>query len=440
MKRLIFYIYLYLMTIFLVAYFGINHVFPKAMDSYFSQSLRQYSSEMKRGFFHVMEAEIGRLPIEQWPKAVKDLQPFFAYPIKIEPMNAMQLSEADALALNKGEILSKENNMFYQHQVGQSNMVLSIGPIPEVEAYIPEFQYKCMIVEYVFCGMIGVSFLIFAWIWVLPIAKNLRRISSAAVAFGQGAFDARAMVSKRSSFFPMAESFNRMAKRIQELITSHKELIHTVSHELRTPLARIRFDMEMMASVKENSERERHHEAIRRNVDELEMLISELLAYSRFDHESVKFQKETLDLALWLKDLIAAWNDGNEKIRVDCRINSRDPELPVEVNARFLERALRNLLQNAARHAKGRIHVTLSTEDDLCLIHVDDDGPGVAEADRQRIFEPFVRLEDTEERETDGYGLGLSIVRRVAEWHRGKVIVGDASIGGARFTLCWPIS
>ncbi|HBB69836.1 MAG TPA: hypothetical protein DCZ89_08605 [Geobacter sulfurreducens] len=70
--------------------------------------------------------------------------------------------------------------------------------------------------------------------------------------------------------------------------------------------------------------------------------------------------------------------------------------------------------------------------------HVDDDGPGVAHGDRERIFEPFVRLDDTREREAEGYGLGLAIVKRVAQWHGGQVMVGDAPIGGARFTLRWP--
>ncbi len=260
------------------------------------------------------------------------------------------------------------------------------------------------------------------------------------MALGQGALDTRATVSKRSSLAPLAGAFNRMADRIQQLIASNRELTHTVSHELRTPLARIRFDMEMMASAQDPADRERHHEAIRRNVDELDMLISELLTYAQFDHANICLQKEMLDLGSWLIALIAEENHGNGMVCIDCRINGTDPNVPAQVNPHFLGRAVRNLLQNASRYTRRRIHVTLETSDRFCMIHVDDDGPGVALADRQRIFEPFVRLDDTESSERQGYGLGLAIVRRVAEWHGGQATATDAPIGGARFTLRWPKS
>jgi signal transduction histidine kinase len=147
-----------------------------------------------------------------------------------------------------------------------------------------------------------------------------------------------------------------------------------------------------------------------------------------------------LDLAPWLIELTAAANHENGQIRIDCRIDGKDPNVPSQVNPRFLARAVGNLLQNAARYCRQRIHVTLATEDQFCIIHVDDDGPGVAEADRKRIFDPFVRLDDSESDDADGYGLGLAIVRRVTEWHGGRVMVTSAPIGGARFTLRWPNS
>jgi signal transduction histidine kinase len=340
--------------------------------------------------------------------------------------------------LRKGEIVVQGAGESFEHQIGQSGLILRMGPMPKIESSIPNFKSKIRLLQVLFCAIIVVLFLAFALIWVLPFAKNLNRISTAAASFGQGALDARVKVSKRSSLAPLAEAFNRMADRIQELITSHKELTHTVSHELRTPLARIRFNMEIMASAEKVAERERHQDEIRRNVDELDMLVSELLTYARFDRENYQPRKEMLDLAPWLKALTAAWNDENETIPIDYRINSPDTKMPAQVNPRLLERAVRNLLQNAAHHTRQRIHVTLETADDHYMIHVDDDGPGVAEADRQKIFKPFVRLDHDQEDEVQGYGLGLSIVRRVAQWHGGQATVENAPIGGARFTLRWP--
>jgi len=439
MKRLFIHVYLFMLIMFLVVNFVIVPIFYSAIQEYYFQSgsLDPYWRDIFRGFYHTIETDLKRLPVDQWEPAVKDLQPHFAYPIQITPMASLPLPASEVLALNKGEIVIQSGAVVLRHQIDQSGMLLCMGPVPEI-GDMPDLQSIQKYIQLLFFAVFGVLGLFFALIWALPLARNLKRIGTAAAAFGQGVLEARATISKRSSLAPLARAFNSMADRIQELITSHRELTHTVSHELRTPLARIRFDMEMMASARESAQRERHHEAIRRNVDELEMLISELLTYARFDHHNFHLQTELLDLAPWLIELIAAANHENGRIRIDCRIDGTDPNVPSHVNPRFLARAVGNLLQNAARHSRQHIHVTLATEDQFRIIHVDDDGPGVAEADRQRIFEPFVRLEDPDSDDADGYGLGLAIVRRVAEWHGGQATVADAPIGGARFTLRWP--
>jgi signal transduction histidine kinase len=439
MKRLFIHVYLFMLVLFLSVTFVVAPIFNWAIEDYFFKAgdLDSYWRDIFRGFYHTIETDLKRLPVDQWEPAIRDLQSHFAYPILITPMASLPLPASEVLALNRGEIVIQSGAVVMRHQIGRSGMLLCMGPVPEI-GDIPDLNSLGNYIQMLFCAVFGVLALFFALIWALPLARNLKRISTATAAFGQGTLEARATISKRSSLAPLAQTFNSMADRIQELITSHRELTHTVSHELRTPLARIRFDMEMMASAQERGQRERHHEAIRRNVDELEMLISELLTYARFDHHNFHLQTEMLDLAPWLIELTAATNNEIGRIRIDCRIDGTDPNVPSQVNPRFLARAVGNLLQNAARYSRQRIHVTLATEDQFRIIHVDDDGPGVAGADRQRIFEPFVRLEDTKSDDADGYGLGLAIVRRVAEWHGGQAVVTDSPIGGARFTLRWP--
>ncbi len=439
MKRLFIYVYLYMLVMFLAVNFGIAPVFNQAVQEYFQGQTSPYWRDLISGPYHIIETDLERLPVEQWGRTVESMQRHFAFPIDIKPMDAEQRSEAETLALRRGEIVVQGAGESFQHQIGQSGLILHMGPMPKIESSIPDFKSKLRWIQVLFCVIIVVLFFAFALIWTLPLAKNLNRISTAAASFGQGALDARVKVSKRSSLALLAEAFNRMADRIQELITSHKELTHTVSHELRTPLARIRFNMEMMASAAERTEREKHHDEIRRNVDELDMLVSELLTYARFDRQNFHPQTEVVELGPWLKALTDGYN-GDDLMRIDCRINSPDPKVPAQVNPRLLERAVQNLLQNAARHTRQRIHVTLETADNHCLIHVDDDGAGVAETDRRRIFEPFVRLDHPEKAEAQGYGLGLAIVKRVAEWHDGQATVADAPIGGARFTIHWPNS
>lgn len=440
MKRLFIYVYLYMLVMFLAVNFGVAPVFNRAVQDYFQRQTGPYWRDMVRGPYHVIESDLEDLPIEKWGPAVKALQRHFAFPIDIEPLDAAQRPEAQALALRRGEIVVTGAGESFEHRIGQSGLVLRMGPMPKIESSIPDFESKLRWLQVLFCVIIVVLFLFFALIWTLPFARNLNRITTAAAALGQGSLDTRAEISKRSSLAPLGEAFNSMADRIQELIASHKELTHTVSHELRTPLARIRFSLEMMGSAVDRGEREKHHEEIRRNVDELDMLVSELLTYARFDRQNYRPQTEVLELGPWLMALTAAYHNENDSISIDCRINSPDPNVPAEVNPRLLERAVYNLLQNAVRHCRQRIHVTLETADNHCLIHVDDDGTGIAESDRRKIFEPFVRLDHTEKSEAHGYGLGLAIVRRVAQWHGGQAMIASAPIGGARFTIRWPNS
>jgi signal transduction histidine kinase len=438
MKRLLIYVYLSMLVMFLAVYFGLSPLFSQAVQNYFQRQAGPYWRDLVRGPYHLIESDLEELPVGQWGRAVQDIQRHFAYPLAIEPMQARQRSQAEALALHKGEIVVQDGGESFEHQIAQSGLVLRLGPLPKIEASIPDFESKLRLLQVLFCAAIFVLFFACALILTVPFAKNLNRIRTAAAAFGQGALEARARLSKRSALAPLAEAFNSMAARIQELIIAHKELTHTVSHELRTPLARIRFSMEMLGSAVESGQREKHHDEIRRNVDELDMLVSELLTYARFDRQNYRPQTEAIELGPWLKALTSAYHAENESINIDFRINSPDPKVPVQVNPRLLERAVANLLQNAARHCRQRIHVTLETADHHCLIHVDDDGAGIAEADRKKIFEPFVRLEHADKAEARGYGLGLAIVQRIAQWHGGRATIASAPIGGARFTLRWP--
>jgi two-component system sensor histidine kinase RstB len=106
---------------------------------------------------------------------------------------------------------------------------------------------------------------------------------------------------------------------------------------------------------------------------------------------------------------------------------------------RYIHRAIQNLVGNAARYAAGRVRVSCHLDEDNCRIDVEDDGPGIPEQDWEKVFTAFARLDDSRTRTSGGYGLGLSIVRRILYWHGGQAFVGRSDVlGGARFSLVWP--
>jgi signal transduction histidine kinase len=273
--------------------------------------------------------------------------------------------------------------------------------------------------------------------WVYPLWRDLKRLGISARAFGQGDFSVRAFPRKHSVLYRLAGTFNAMADRIQGLISSHKELTNAVSHELRTPIARLRFGMEMLETSTQSEDRSRYMESMKDDIDELDQLVAELLTYARFDRDKPVLAFQRLEISPWLDKVVRQEKIGVDGLIIDFEIAGKDLKY-----ARFdpvlMARALGNLLQNAKRYSRSEIKITFSRDNGCNQLRVDDDGTGIPEDKRERIFDAFRRLDASRDRGTGGYGLGLSIVQRITHWHGGDVSVADSPTGGASLILRWP--
>lgn len=162
------------------------------------------------------------------------------------------------------------------------------------------------------------------------------------------------------------------------------------------------------------------------DVAELDSMASELLMYARLQHKSADVPLQAQDARGWLDAVVQHAAFEAELLGVHCEVTRCDSD-DVHLHPRYMTRALLNLLQNAIRHAGERVQVGLtSLAPQHYVLTVDDDGPGVPPADRERIFEPFIRLDESRARDTGGTGLGLAIVSRVAHWHNGMAQVADS--------------
>ena len=222
---------------------------------------------------------------------------------------------------------------------------------------------------------------------VRRLTQRLERLQRGVDALGAGELSARVKVEGRDEVARLAESFNRAAARIEELVGAHKSLLAKASHELRTPLARIRMALEL---GKDKSE-------VERDIAELDALIDEVLLASRLDAISSLEITEEIDLLA-----LAA----EEAARYDLEVQGEPA--PMRGDPRLLRRAIRNLLENARRHGAPPVEVRVRPGE----IRVCDAGPGVPAAERERIFEPFYSKRGT--------GLGLSLVRQIARRHGGE--------------------
>jgi len=216
-------------------------------------------------------------------------------------------------------------------------------------------------------------------------------------------------------------------------------LSSAISHELRTPIARLRFALEMLAETAESAERERLWQMMEVDLDELDNLIDSSLTYARFEREQPELHLTPVELAPWLEEKVNSMRILGRSLTMAVD-SSRLPERQrVELDLKSMPYAVTNLLRNAIKYARTRILLSAEVAGDRIVIHVDDDGIGIPEPERQRVFSAFTRLDRSRDRATGGHGLGLAIVRLVLEQHDGTVTADESPLGGARFTLTWPL-
>ncbi len=234
----------------------------------------------------------------------------------------------------------------------------------------------------------------------------------------------------------VASSFNQAAQRIEILVRSHQTLLANASHELRSPLARLKMALSLL-EASEGPQRERLRQEIRTNIGELDALVEEVLLASRLDAQAARGTTETIDL-LGLA--------AEEAARVDAQVQGS--AVMVQGDERLLRRALRNLLENAQRYGQSaasanvtetQISVALHQAGNVVELRVCDRGPGVPPAHRERIFEPFFRLPGHAEK-AGGVGLGLSLVKQIAQSHGGSVRCEAREGGGSCFVLVLPLN
>ncbi len=265
---------------------------------------------------------------------------------------------------------------------------------------------------------------------VRPIERQLEAIRAAAGRIRGGDLSARADVRRGDAAGQLAQAFNGMAAQVQTIVDTRRALLHGVAHELRTPLARLKFALELL----EGADPLRIEE-IQGDVVALEDLVSELMRYSQLEGEGA------LELApTSLNDLLGVVIDEARRLPGERTIEDAVPPLPaVAIDRRLVQRSLTNLVNNAVRYADSTVRVSAAVEGRVLAVHIDDDGPGVPESERGRIFEPFVRLDAARSRDTGGMGLGLALARKGAVAHGGDVVVSTSPLGGARFTWTLPL-
>ncbi|ASP40553.1 two-component sensor histidine kinase [Bacterioplanes sanyensis] len=383
------------------------------------------------------------LLLEDWQRSGEPLaqflsrmQPEFGFPLSVVAMEDLFLSDSDYARMQYGDVLVRIAIEGHQAEAlvkipGQPQ-ALRLGPI---KAFNP-YSWQAILVV----AVIGFMLLGLGVYWVVnSFEVRLRKLEQATSRLAQGHLNARVAVHGQDAVQRLGEAFNKMAEHIQRLISIQREMVRAVSHELRTPVARIRFGLQIIEdSVLDDAFVSKQLGGMDADIQELDELIDEILTYARLEEGGplLDFQKANVaDLALQVVEEARP----PETIQVRYVGQAVEQALYAEVEPRYVHRAIQNLVGNALRYAQHRVNVSCTIGSDTCRVDVEDDGPGIPEQDWDKVFTAFARLDDSRTRSSGGYGLGLSIVRRIIYWHGGRAMVSRSDdLGGAKFSLIWP--
>lgn len=422
MRKLFIQFYLLLFVCFLVMTILVGLVYKFTAERAGRQSL----NDLMASSLYMVRSELNSIPPRDWSKTLDDADLDLSFDLSIEPITAYHLDPISTKRLLNGDIVAIDEEYTFIQRIPDSRYVLAAGPVPYLF-----FLHQMRLLDVALIAFIAISLAFPVFIWMRPHWQDMLKLESAAQRFGNGHLDERLHFDSASSFERMGVAFNQMADNINTLIASKKKLIDGIAHELRTPLVRLRYRLAMSENLSDEAST-----GLNRDIGQLESLIDELLTYARLDRPQNELHPTPLNLNEWLTEQTDEVRLMHPQRRIILELPDR-PQIE-NIDVRLMGRVLDNLLNNALRYSHKQLHVRLTVLPQETVLIVEDDGPGIPEAEREHVFEPFVRLDPSRDRTTGGCGLGLAIVHSIATAMSGNISVETSNTGGARMCLRWP--
>lgn len=423
MLRLFFSAYLFLLFFVL---FGVDYIADAVMSGHERELAKDVAKDYQ-GVFLLLEELYPRLSKAEWQQMLEKITRQSNTPIENRTLGNWHLNAPAAVLVETGQpfVGSHEDDIVYKKI--SDDVVVRIGPMDtsaSVERIDDYFEPVLLLV-------LGIVTLL----WASWQQYKIKRLANTTQRFSEGYLESRAPLGF-VGIPGLSAAFNTMAERIQRLFFSHKHLTNAVSHELRSPITRIRFQLELLDDSHSKRERDRVLKALAENLDDMDLLVDEMLSYARMERADLPMHIEEIELRHWLRQ---QQQHLRGEVTTPITLALPDQPLAAQFDSLLLARLLRNLVTNASRYANTRIEIGVTQHTAELHLWVDDDGPGIPERQRSRLFEPFVRLDESRNRDTGGHGLGLAIAAQIARCHSGRMEVETSPLGGVRLLFVWPL-
>jgi two-component system OmpR family sensor kinase len=407
-----------------------------AIDYLFGNPLEQIARRQASAQIFLLEQYVDKAPADEWLVRLNKVREVSDVQLELLPLAQARAALAPVMraALERGEVVLDADHkaLFRRVDLNGERYIGSADDVIHAQG-LPIDIGLALQMEALRYVIVALALLIPIGFWSRGHWRCLQAMSRMADQFGAGQLSARARIAPGASLYPLAERINHMAGRIESLLATQQQLLHSVSHELRTPIARLEFGLELLRPQAPDARIEQRLDGMQGDLAELNLLVGELLTMGRLD-SAPHLEHAEFELEPMLRDCVVEL--GQLEMTVDSAFEAGLGRIAGE--RRLLARAIGNLLRNAGKYAASRIAISARRRAGAFEIVVEDDGPGIPPAERERIFEPFYRLDRSRDRASGGFGLGLSIARKALALHGGTLHADASALGGARFIVTLP--
>ena len=320
--------------------------------------------------------------------------------------------------INKDKFTIRTNKRFYEILNTGNGYVIFSPPMPR-----DEINLEKAIVPLIIMITILATLLYFSLRWIFGPIKKL---SEAVEQISAGNFDTKLEVKSNDELGKLADSINEMKDSILNMLKSKESLLIDVSHELRSPLTRIKLANEFVDDEKIKNK-------IHDDVKEMETMVSGLLETYREENMNGGSVPETTDIISLIRSVASKFSDAKIKINTDSE------KLEVNIERKKIETALRNIIDNAVKYSEGKtVEISVKknpSESNETFISIKDSGRGIEKEELKKIFEPFYRVDKSRDKKISGYGLGLSIVKKILDSHNSSFEIISKPSHGTEFRI-----
>jgi signal transduction histidine kinase len=398
-----------------------------SLDTLFNNYQKQQHSDEFSAYRQIVASLATTLDsVDDAQAFVKAWQQANPQQLNLIPMSEFPLPAELKQGFNQGLslVLESAERITVNHIMPSQQQVLVMS-IPQQGLQQDNLSLQMLLTTAFYLGI-----LLFVGIWLYPLIKRLRLLSTAAKTFGAGDFTWRIPVSGTSYVADIENEFNRMAQKIETLIQDNKLLGNAVSHDLRTPLARLRFGIEALSETNKPEKQHKYIQHLSQDISEMERLVEVLLNYARLEQSLIKVDKVPVDFNQLMDECVYGI-DGDDGKQIKWQPMGK---ITIDGEQNFLAMLINNLLSNAQQYASHVIQVSIVQTTQYIELVVEDDGLGIAQDKQLELLQPFTRGHNDSQK--PGFGMGLAIVARIADWHHAQVAISHSEeLGGAKFTV-----